>query len=258
MKILTIGDIFGRVGRDAVFSYMDKHYGEFDLVLANGENAAHGRGMTRPVYEELKKAGIDGFTMGNHTWGCPDIVHLMKYCDDLIRPANYEGNIPGKGSMILTCKNGKKVGVINVLGRTYMQGTISSPFFTCDSEIENMKKKADMIFVDFHAEATSEKQALGYYLDGRVSAVFGTHTHVQTADNKLLPKGTAYITDLGMTGPCVSVLGLEKQTIVNRFLDGMPQKFEVATGKGQFSGCIFTIDEETNKIISTQRVYEEL
>ena len=257
MKILAIGDIFGRVGREAVFYYMDKHYGEFDLVIANGENAAHGKGMTRSVYGELKKADIDGFTLGNHTWGCPDIIQLMKYTDDVVRPANFEGNVPGKGSMILTAKNGKKVGVINVLGRTYMQGTLSSPFFTCDKEIEAIRDKTDIILVDFHAEATSEKIALGYYLDGRVTAVFGTHTHVQTADNKLLPKGSAYITDLGMTGPSVSVLGLEKQTIINRFLDGMPQKFEVANGKGQFCGCIFNIDDETNSVTSIERVYEE-
>lgn len=257
MKILIIGDIFGRIGRDAVFSYMDRHYGEFDLVLANGENAAHGRGMTRPVYEELKKAGVDGFTMGNHTWGCPDIIHLMKYCDDLIRPINYEGDVPGKGSMILTAKNGKKVGVINAIGRTYMQAVASSPFFACDSEIEKLKEKTDIIIVDFHAEATSEKIALGYYLDSRVSAVLGTHTHVQTADNIILPKGTAYITDLGMTGAKVSVLGLDKHTIINRFKDGMPQKFEPAIGPAQFCGCILNIDDNTSSVLSIERVYEE-
>lgn len=257
MKILAIGDIFGRVGRDAVFSYMDRHYGEFDLVIANGENAAHGRGMTRPVYGELKKAEIDGFTMGNHTWGCPDIEQLFRYNDDIIRPANYEGNVHGKGSMILTAKNGKKVGIINVIGRTYMQDVASSPFFSCDAEIEKLKDRADVILVDFHAEATSEKLALGYYLDGRVSAVFGTHTHVQTADNHIMPKGTAYITDIGMTGASVSVLGLDKNTIINRFRDGLPQKFEPATGKGHLCGCIFHIDDYTNKVTSVERVYEE-
>jgi len=257
MKILAIGDIFGRVGRDAVFSYMDKHYDEFDLVIANGENAAHGRGMTRSVYGELKKAGIDGFTMGNHTWGCPDIIPLMKYSDDLVRPVNFEGDVPGSGSMILTAKNGKKVGVINAIGRTYMQAVASSPFFACDAEIEKLKTKTDIIIVDFHAEATSEKIAFGYYLDGRVTAVLGTHTHVQTADNKILPKGTAYISDLGMTGPAISVLGLDKQTIISRFSDGMPQKFEVASGKGQFCGCVIEIDDDTNSVISIQRVYDE-
>lgn len=257
MKILTIGDIFSRVGRDAVFSYMDRHSGEFDLVIANAENAAHGRGMTRPVYNELKTAGIDGFTMGNHTWGCPDVVPLMKYSDDIIRPANFEGNVPGKGSMILTAKNGKRVGVINVIGRTYMQAVAASPFFSCDNELERLNDSCDLIFVDFHAEATSEKIALGYYLDGRATAVFGTHTHVQTADNKILPKGTAYISDLGMTGACISVLGLDKQSIINRFLDGMPQKFETASGKSQLCGCIFTIDDDTNTVSSIERVYEE-
>jgi metallophosphoesterase (TIGR00282 family) len=257
MKILAIGDIFGRVGRDAVFSYMDKHYGEFDLVIANGENAAHGRGMTRPVYSELKKAGIDGFTMGNHTWGCPDIEQIFRYNDDIIRPANYEGDVPGKGSMILAAKNGKKVGIINVIGRTYMQDVASSPFFSCDREIEKLKDRTDIILVDFHAEATSEKIALGYYLDGRVSAVFGTHTHVQTADNHTMPKGTAYITDIGMTGATVSVLGLDKNTIINRFRDGLPQKFEPATGKARLSGCIFEIDDASNVVTKIERVYEE-
>lgn len=257
MKILVIGDIFGRMGRDAVFEYIDRHYGEFDLVIANAENAAHGRGITRPVYDELKKAGIDGFTMGNHTWGCPDVVSLMNYNDDIIRPANFEGDIPGAGSMILTAKNGKKVGIINIIGRTYMQGAISSPFFSCDNEIEKLKDKTDIILVDFHAEATSEKMALGFYLDGRVTAVFGTHTHIQTADNRILPNGSAYITDLGMTGASVSVLGLEKQTIINRFLNGMPQKFEPANGKPQLCGCIINIDDDTNKATSIQRVYED-
>ena len=257
MKILVIGDIFGRTGRDAVFEYIERHYSEFDLVIANAENAAHGRGISKPVYDELKKAGIDGFTMGNHTWGCPDVVSLMNHSDDIIRPANFEGNVAGCGSMILRAKNGKKVGIINIIGRTYMQGAISSPFFSADSEIEKLKDKTDIILVDFHAEATSEKMALGYYLDGRVAAVFGTHTHIQTADNKLLPKGSAYITDLGMTGSSVSVLGLEKQTIINRFLNGMPQKFEPANGKPQLCGCIITIDDETNKAASIQRVYEE-
>lgn len=258
MKILAIGDIFGRVGRDAVFSYLEKHHGDFDLIIANAENAAHGRGFTRPVYDELKRAGIDGFTMGNHVWGCPDIIPLMNYSDDIIRPANFEGDVPGKGSMILTSKNGNRVGIINVIGRTYMQSVASSPFFACEDEIEKLKEKTDLILVDFHAEATSEKMALGYYLDGKATAVFGTHTHVQTADNKLLPKGTAYISDLGMTGTAISVLGLEKQTIIDRFLNGMPQRFSVANGKAQFCGCIFNIDDETNTAISVERVFENL
>ena len=258
MKILTIGDIFGRIGRDSVFTVLDRMGDSVDFIVANAENASHGRGLTKPVYEELKSAGINVFTTGNHVWGCPDIESVMRYNDEVIRPANFEGDIPGKGSVIVTAMNGVQVGVINLIGRTYMQGPIASPFLTADSEIEKLQGKADVILVDFHAEATSEKMALGYYLDGRVSAVFGTHTHIQTADSKILPKGTGYITDLGMTGPEHSILGLDKNTIIKRFVNGMPQKFTVATGKGQFCGAIFDIDENTGKTISVERIYKEL
>lgn len=258
MKILTIGDIFGRVGRDCTFSVLEGMRDGVDLIIANGENAAHGRGLSKPVYEELKSAGIDVFTTGNHVWGCPDIESVMRYNDDVIRPANLEGELSGCGACVVTARNGVKVGVLNLIGRTYIEGPISSPFFAADREIEKLKTKADVIVVDFHAEATSEKMALGYYLDGKVSAVFGTHTHIQTADNKVLPKGTGYITDLGMTGPEHSVLGLDKNTIISRFLNGMPQKFTVANGKGQFSGAIFEIDEETGKTVSVERIYKEL
>lgn len=257
MKILTIGDIFGRVGRDSVFEALENLRDKVDFIIANAENAAHGKGLTRPVFGQLKNAGIHAFTTGNHVWGCPDIESVMRYNDEVIRPANFEGDVPGKGSIIMTAKNGVRIGIINLIGRTYMQCVASSPFFAADNEIEAMKDKADIILVDFHAEATSEKMALGYYLDGRVSAVFGTHTHVQTADEKILPCGTGFITDLGMTGPSCSVLGVDKNTIVQRFLNGMPQKFTVATGKGQFCGAIFDIDETTGKTIGIERIYKE-
>lgn len=256
MKILAIGDIFGRPGRDAVFQVLETMRYEVDFIMANAENAAHGKGLSKPVFEELKKAGIDVFTMGNHIWGCPDIASVMRYNSEVIRPANFEGDVPGCGSCIVTAKNGVKIGVINLMGRTYMQGTISSPFFAADAEIEKIKEKADLIFVDFHAEATSEKEALGYYLDGKVTAVFGTHTHVQTADNKILPKGTGYITDLGMTGPECSILGVDRNVIVQRFLNGMPQKFVVANGPGQFCGAIFEVDTETGKTLNIERTYK--
>ena len=181
----------------------------------------------------------------------------MRYNDEVIRPANFEGDVPGKGSVVITAKNGVRVGIINLIGRTYMQSVASSPFFSADSEIEALKNRANIIFVDFHAEATSEKIALGYYLDGRITALLGTHTHVQTADSKILPNGTGYITDLGMTGPSYSVLGVDKNTIIKRFLNGMPQKFTVATGDGQFCGAIFEVDEETGKTINIERIYKE-
>ena len=257
MKILAIGDIFGRSGRDAVFSQLEHSRDEYDLIVANAENAAHGRGLSKPVYEELLRAGIDAFTLGNHSWGCPDIVNIMRYSDNICRPANFEGDVCGTGSAVVKAKNGVRVGIINLIGRTYMPQQAKSPFYTADAEIEKLSGKCDIILVDFHAEATSEKMALGYYLDGRVSAVFGTHTHVQTADEKILPHGTGYITDLGMTGPSVSVLGVEKNIIVARFLGGMPQKFEVAEGKPQFCGAVFEIDENTKKTLEIKRIYKE-
>lgn len=255
MKILCIGDIMGRIGRDMVLEYLDRHGRDFDLILANGENAAHGRGMSKPVYEELKRAGIHGFTMGNHVWGCPDIVSVLKYNQDIIRPANLNPQNPGSGSMLLKAENGATVGVINLIGRTYMQPA-DCPFAAVDREIEKLQKETNIIFVDFHAEATSEKIAMGYYVDGRVTGVFGTHTHVQTADDTILPGGTGYISDLGMCGPIHSVLGVEKNSIIRRFTTGMPQKFELATGKGQFSGCVFEIDAETGKTVATKRIFE--
>lgn len=254
MKILTIGDVVSQTGRKTVFEVLELLRPTVDLVIANCENASHGKGLSRPVYNELLRAGIDVFTLGNHTWGCPDIASVLEYTDNVIRPANFEGNCPGGGSCIVTADNGLKVGVINLIGRTYM-APASNPFHVADKLIERLRERTNIIFVDFHAEATSEKISLGYYLDGKVTAVFGTHTHVQTADDTVLPKGTGYITDLGMTGPTVSILGMNKDIIINRFLDGRPQKFEVAVGKGQFCGCIFEVGENTGMTLSTERVY---
>ncbi|MBQ6907478.1 MAG: TIGR00282 family metallophosphoesterase [Clostridia bacterium] len=258
MKILAIGDIFGRSGRDAVFAYLEHKKDEYDFIIANGENASHGRGLSKPVYEELVSAGIDAFTLGNHAWGCPDIEVIMRYNSNIVRPANFEGNVFGVGSSVVTAKNGIKVGFINLIGRTYMPQQASSPFYTADEEIAKIKDRCDIILVDFHAEATSEKLALSYYIDGRVSVLFGTHTHVQTADAKILPNGTGYISDLGMTGPAVSVLGVDKNIIVDRFLGGVPKKFAEADGKAQFCGAVFEVDESSKKTVSVTRIYEEL
>lgn len=255
MKILTIGDIFGSSGRDAVFEVLENYPQQIDFIIANAENSTHGRGLSAPVYNELKKTKIDVFTLGNHAWGCSDVTNILRYNDNVIRPYNFEGNVPGNGYTVITAKNGVRVGVLNLIGRTFMPCTASSPFLAADKAIDSLKKKCDIIMVDFHAEATSEKIALGYYLDGKVSGVFGTHTHVQTADEKILPGGTGYITDIGMTGPATSVLGLEKQTIINRFLNGLPQKFTVANGKWQFCGAIFDIDECSGKTTAIERIY---
>ena len=257
MKILAIGDIFGRSGRDAVFNQLEHSREEYDLIIANAENSAHGRGISKPVYEELSRAGIDAFTLGNHSWGCPDVVKIMQYNDNICRPANFEGDIFGTGSIVVKARNDVRVGIINLIGRTYMSQPAKSPFYTADEEIEKLSGKCDIIMVDFHAEATSEKMALGYYLDGRSSVVFGTHTHIQTADEKILPNGTGYITDLGMTGPSVSVLGVDKNIIVDRFLGGMPKKFEVAESRPQFCGAVFEIDENTKKTLGVTRIYNE-
>lgn len=256
MKILCIGDVVCRTGRDMLFKYIQelKNQKSLDLVIANGENASHGRGLSRAAYNELISAGTDGITLGNHTWNVREVTDIMKYENNVIRPANFSAACPGSGSMLLTAANGINVGVINIIGRTFMESS-DSPFDAVLKELEVLNKKTNIILVDFHAEATSEKEAMGYFLDGKVSAVFGTHTHVQTADDKILPNGTGYISDLGMTGPDRSVLGMNCRSIIKRFTDGMPQKFELASGKGRFCGCIFDIDEKNGKCTATERVY---
>lgn len=256
MRILCIGDVVSRTGREMLFKYVDdlKYQKELDLVIANGENATHGRGLARAAYSELMRAGVDGVTLGNHAWGSKEVVSIMKKEGNVIRPANFSKYAPGTGSMILTSKSGVKAGIINLIGRTYLDPS-ASPFDAALEEIEKLQKTTNIILVDFHAEATSEKQALGQYLDGKVSAVFGTHTHVQTADEMILPGGTGFICDLGMTGAVDSVLGMSSKIIIDRFVTGMPQKFEIAVGRGQFCGCIFDIDEDSGKCTGTERIF---
>lgn len=256
MKILCIGDVVSRVGREMLFRYVDelKYQKNIDVVIANGENATHGRGMARNAYNEIMRAGIDIVTMGNHTWDCREISAIMRKEGNVIRPANYASSCPGKGSLIFTAKNGIKIGVINIIGTTFLTPN-NSPFEAIDRETEKLKQQTDIIIVDFHAEATSEKLAMSFYLDGKVSVIFGTHTHVQTADELILPKGTGYISDLGMTGPQLSVLGREPAGIIQRFIDGMPQKFEISNNKGQFCGCIFDIDENNGKCTDIERLF---
>lgn len=256
MKILCIGDVVSRTGREMLFKYVDdlKYKKSLDLVIANGENATHGRGLARAAYDELMRAGIDGVTLGNHAWGSKEISGIMRREGNVIRPANFSKYAPGSGSMILTSKSGIKAGIINLIGRTYLDPA-ASPFEAALTEIEKLRKITNIILVDFHAEATSEKQALSQFLDGKVSAVFGTHTHVQTADEMILPGGTGFICDLGMTGPVDSVLGMSSKIIIDRFVTGLPQKFEIATGRGQFCGCIFDIDEESGKCVDVERIF---
>lgn len=254
MNILIIGDIFGECGLNYASLVMReiKEDNNIDLCIANAENVSGGNGMSYADYNALCEIGIDGFTMGNHTFGRKDIIKIFENESNVIRPLNYPVGTPGSGSMILRCC-GKNVGIINLMGRVNLLN-IDCPFKAAEAEIEALKDKTDFILVDFHAEATSEKIAMGYFLDGKVACVYGTHTHVQTADETLLPKGTAYITDIGMTGAVHSVLGVSKEVIIDRFLTAMPQKFEHANGKAKLCGIILTIDDDTNKCTRISRV----
>ena len=258
MKVLCVGDVVSRTGRDMLFEHIEdlKYQKGIDFVIVNGENSSHGRGMTRSSYEEMKRAGADVFTMGNHVWGAKDVISIMENEGDVIRPLNLQGNTPGQGSVVLKTRDGVRIGIINIMGQVNMQ-PCNSPFDAVKEEVSKLREITPIIFVDFHAEATSEKMAMGYFLDGTVSAVFGTHTHIQTADAKILENGTGYITDLGMTGPSDSVLGMNKSIIIERFVSGVQHKFEIAAGKGQFCGCIFTVDEKTGKCTDIERLYLE-
>ena len=256
MNILAIGDVVGHSGTDFVEMCLRGIIEDYniDFTILNGENAAPGSGITKKYAERLFDAGVDVMTMGNHTFGKKDIFEIMEENSCVLMPANYPADVLGNRSVI--CKvSDKKVGVINLLGRVNLVNA-DCPFKCADKIIDEMKDKADIIMVDFHAEATSEKIAMGYYLDGRVSGVFGTHTHVQTADETVHPKGTGYITDIGMSGVINSVLGVKKEIIIERFLTSVPQKFENAEGKCRICGAVFEISDD-NKCKSVKRIWVE-
>lgn len=239
MNILFFADISGRCGREAVFDSiydLKERYGA-DVIIANGENAAGGFGITKSIAEELARAGVDIITTGNHVYSKKEIIPLFDELN-IIRPLNLPRNDPGAGYIVYTARSGEKIAVINLLGRLYMDLPASSPFFAIDEALEEIKGRARHIVVDFHAEATSEKKAMGYYLDGRVSAVLGTHTHVQTADERILPKKTAYITDVGMCGAVDSVLGAKKEIAISRFTSAVNARFEEAGGQ-RFINAVF-------------------
>lgn len=258
MKILCIGDIIGRPGRRAVRellpSLQAKH--GIDLVLANGENSSGGVGISRKVADELMSYGVKMITLGNHTWDNKEIFQFIN--DDaypLVRPANYPPGTPGRGYRIFN-HQGTRIGVINLLGRVFL-GEFDCPFRTFDAIYEEIKRETDVILVDFHAEATAEKVAFGWHLDGRATAVFGTHTHIQTADERVLPGGTGYISDLGMTGPMDSVIGVKKEIVVEKFLTQLPKRFEVeTTGDIVFCGIVLDIDEISGRTRYIQRIQE--
>lgn len=254
MKLLFIGDIVGKPGRRIIREMLPGIICDYGIncVVANCENAATGFGVTREVVEELLRSQIDVLTSGNHIWDKKDTKDFIGDFKTLIRPANYPSGTPGWGSTVVQTRTGNHVGVINLAGRIFMQA-LDCPFRTAEKEIEKIKSKAPIVIVDFHAEATSEKKTMGWFLDGRVSAVVGTHTHVQTADEDISPRGTAYISDVGMTGPFDSVIGIEKKEILERFLMQTPNKFDVATGDLRLQGIVLDIDETNGRSLKIER-----
>lgn len=254
MNLLIIGDIVGRPGRQAIRNFLPEIVRQYkiEFIIANAENASGGRGLTREVMNELLGAGIDVLTMGNHVW---DNKEIFSFIDDeprLIRPANYPHPCPGQGYHVYQAGFNQKIAVINVSGRVFMPA-LDCPFRTTEQIIADLPE-VDYIIIDIHAEATSEKQAFGYYFDGQVSAVVGTHTHIQTADERILSEGTAYITDLGMTGPIESVLGMDRNVVINKFLLQRPIRFEVAKGPSQLQGVVIELDEQTRRAAQIKRI----
>jgi len=255
VKILFIGDIIGKPGRQALSRELDRLVDRHrvDLVIANGENAAGGFGLTTETVRELFDLGVTCLTSGNHIWDKKEQVPLVLANQRIIRPANYPDGAPGQGSMIVATPGGIKVAVLNLEGRIFMKN-LECPFRTADREIEQLRKETPIIFVDFHAEATSEKASLGWYLDGRVSAVIGTHTHVQTADERILTQGTAYMSDAGMTGSFDSVIGIGKDEAIRKFLTQLPVKFEVPKKDIRLNGVVIDIDETSGKALGIERI----
>jgi metallophosphoesterase (TIGR00282 family) len=259
VKLLFIGDIVGQPGRRAVKELIPKlrEQHRIDLVIANGENAAGGSGITVKTAEEIFAAGVNIMTCGDHLWDQKEVTELLEREQRFVRPLNYPQGTPGQGSTVHQLPGLPPVAVLNLQGRTFMP-SIENPFRCAQLEVQRLRQLAKIIFVDFHAEATSEKIALARMLDGQISALIGTHTHVQTADEQIFPGGTAFLCDSGFTGPHESVIGREIEPIIRRFLTNMPQKFEVATGRILLQGAVVEIDEHSGKALRIQRVSEPL
>ncbi|QWV92563.1 TIGR00282 family metallophosphoesterase [Geomonas oryzisoli] len=255
VKLLFIGDVIGKPGREALsrelHRIVDRHM--VDLVIANGENAAGGFGLTEETAQDLFKCGVQMITSGNHIWDKKDALEYIKREDRIVRPANYPDGTPGKGTTIVKTPGGVKVGILNLEGRVFMNN-LDCPFRCADKEIAKLKEETPIIFVDFHAEATSEKVSLGWYLDGRVAAVIGTHTHVQTADERILTAGTAYMTDAGMTGSFDSVIGVKKEEAILKFVTQRPSKFEVAKKDIRINAVAIEVDERTGLALNIERI----
>lgn len=255
MNILIIADIVGRPGRRALKTLLPvvQKENKIDFIIANAENAAGGRGLNRQVMNEILATGVDVLTMGNHVW---DNKEIYSFIDDefrLIRPLNFPPYCPGQGYHIYNGGTGKRIAVINAMGRVFLPA-LDCPFRTVQEVLEEIKEKCDIIIIDIHAEATSEKLALAYYFDGMVTAVVGTHTHIQTADERIMPGGTAYITDLGMTGPIESILGMDKDMVIKKLIYQRPVRLEVASGPTQLQGIILNINDASNKPTSISRI----
>ena len=259
MRILFIGDINGKPGRECVKQLLPGLKDELavDFTIGNVENAASGFGVTPSVLDELFFYGLDAATSGNHIWDKKEVMNIIDSEERLLRPANYPEGVKGRGSRVFRTKNGVNIGVLNLEGRTFMT-PIDCPFRIGKAEVAKLKKDAKIIIVDFHAEATSEKNALAHYLDGSITALLGTHTHVQTADERVFLGGTAYITDAGMTGPYESVIGIKKEMALERFLTSVKTKFEVAEDGAALAGCLIEADETTGLAKSIQRIYRPL
>ena len=255
MKILFIGDIFAKPGREiarrAIPALVDRH--AIDFVIANVENAAAGFGITGDLADALLGYGVDVMTSGNHIWDKKEVLDYIPRQPKLLRPANFPAAVPGRGAYLGRTRTGEPVGVVNVMGRVFMT-PLDDPFATAAREIEALRARTKIVIVDFHAEATSEKVAMGWHLDGRATAVLGTHTHVQTADDRVLPKGTAYMTDVGMTGPHDSIIGVVVEPALTRFLTGMPAKFEAAAGVARLNAVIITADAATGRATHIERL----
>ncbi len=256
VRILMLGDIVGKSGRDAVVATLPSLVAMHspDLVIANGENIAAGRGITPDAAQHLLQVGVHVVTLGNHVWDQRDIINHLEHEARLLRPSNFPAGTPGRGHGVYIAENGTRVGVANIMGRVHME-PLEDPFRSADTILESFRSQNVRVSLfDFHAEATSEKQAFGHYLDGRASAVVGTHTHVQTADERVLPRGTAYITDVGMTGPQHSVLGMDPEAVLKKFMTQRPHRFEVAHGPAMVNGVVVEVDTHTGRATRIERI----
>jgi metallophosphoesterase (TIGR00282 family) len=253
VRVLFIGDVVGSMGREAITEYLPRLKQKYrpQVTIVNGENAASGRGITEKIYKKFLQDGVDVVTMGNHTWDNRDIFEFIDREKKIVRPANFPEGTPGKG-MVFIKVNQLELAVINLQARSFMTD-LDDPFRKIEELVAEARKRTSIIFLDFHGETTSEKQAMGWFLDGKVSAVVGTHTHVQTNDARILPKGTAYLTDVGMTGPYDGILGMKKEPVIEKFLTALPKRFEVVEkGRSNLSGCIIDIDDATGRARSIQ------